>query len=263
VPYSWYLARKSERAKRLVLDVGPSVPLVSVIPESTGIKLSVAYEKDGAAPIPVQSLYLTFVRIGNLGREPIRAEDIAPNDPLILIVEDSPVLDIATVETVRSVSEFQLEKVVITSDKRTQTGLSFAFLDFQDGALIRVLTETATPTISLTGTVIGLPGGADRKNYFESAQSSGCWIMLVFPLMFLFPMLILPRLSEWFHWHLGVGATTLIGTAIAVVIFYFSTNIYVHRSHRQKYMGEWPDKLSLPYWFSDSWGSEQRKRLDS
>lgn len=262
--YSRYLAQRSEHRKRLVLDVGPSVPLMNIIPESTGIKLSVAYQKDGNTPIQIQSLYLTFVRIGNLGREPIRVGDVAVNDPLILVVNDSSILDISIVETTRTVCQFQMENFVTVVDEgkgdtanQAVARLEFAFLDYQDGVLIRVLTENATPEILLSGTVIGLPQGFDRKNYFESAQNEGCWTMLFLPAFYISGALILPMFKPFFG-HLNVGVIGAVAAVVFAAIAFIGSDVSVRRRVHRQFRGEWPEKLSLPYWFHASYKQNQR-----
>src|SRR5689334_15460135 len=106
--YALVVARRSERRKILACDISPSVSLVTIVPDQAGHRLSIIYEREGAAPVNINGAYLHFVRIANLGKEPIRREDLATSDALQLEIHEAKVLDIAVASVSRQVINFAL-----------------------------------------------------------------------------------------------------------------------------------------------------------
>jgi hypothetical protein len=111
--------------------------------------------------VNVHGCYVTTVMLANLGREPIRREDLAKSDPLRLEISNAKVLDIAEAGVTRKVIGFELSAPV-DRDGVVTAEVTFAFLDHQDAAQIRVLTESPRAKIRVLGTVVGMPDGIGR-----------------------------------------------------------------------------------------------------
>ena len=170
--YGIWLAQRSERRKRLVWDVAGSIPLASLLPhEEPGPKLTVQYEPESGPAVNVRGCYMSMVMVANLGREPIKREDLAGSDPLRLEVTGTKVLDAAIAGVTRDPVNFEVAPLVVTGDAVTAR-LSFEFLDFKDGASIRLLTEGWQPEVTVRGTVVGMPEGIQR---FGERRNSQLW----------------------------------------------------------------------------------------
>src|SRR5205085_2643718 len=89
---------------------------------------------------------------------PIKREDLVPSDRLSIEIQNTTVLDISSANNSREVIKFDVspfeEKDGIVSSR-----LSFDFLDYQDGSLVRILTDSDSADIKIKGTIIGMPEG--------------------------------------------------------------------------------------------------------
>lgn len=157
--YAWVVARQSNRQKILTYDITDPLPIASVLPDRVEHRLSIIFERDGAEPVNVKGAYLWLVTLGNLGRETITRDDIAPSDTLRIEVRDTRVLDISKAGISREVINFSVSQYEESTNKVTVSKLSFDFLDYEDAASIRILTDTAQAQINIAGTVIGMPKG--------------------------------------------------------------------------------------------------------
>jgi hypothetical protein len=164
VPLAIYYARRqAERQKLLAYDSGITrLPLISQR-SLTAYQLSVVYQPEGGDEERISDAYVHFLRFANFGREAIRRDDIAPHNRLRIEVRDARVLDF-TVEAVRrSVSNISVEADIPFGDFYEAT-VDFDFLDYRDGALVRVVTTSRPSDIVLRGDVIGMPGGVKRAS---------------------------------------------------------------------------------------------------
>lgn len=256
--YAWVVARRSDRKKIFTYDVASPLPLASVLPNQIEHRLSIVYEREGAAPVNVQGAYLRFVKIGNLGKEPIRREDIAASDPLRIVIRGAKVLDIATASVSRKVINFRIdrfEESEIQNDTHqlrnlkdivTDATISFDFLDYQDGAIIRILTDTRRARISIMGTIIGMPEGVhsfDELNKRPYLGKIGVALFLITELASIAGALyfIYLTVGTWkYLWFvlLLIGALFIPGVIAAIV----STTIWPKGR-------QWPNTLILPHWF--------------
>ncbi|HYX71289.1 MAG TPA: hypothetical protein VE732_00840, partial [Nitrososphaera sp.] len=117
--------------------------------------------------------------------EPIRKEDIAPSDPLMLKVTGAKVLDIANAGASRDVINFTISPFEEGKDDITSSLISFDFLDYQDGATIRVLTDRRRAFVGVTGTIIGMPEGIQLKGDIEKhpiLNKVGCSLAILLQL---------------------------------------------------------------------------------
>jgi len=167
VPLAIYYARRqAERQKLLAYDGGITrLPLISQR-SLAAYKLSVVYQPEGGEEERISGAYVHFLRFANFGREPIRREDIAPHNRLRIEVSGARVLDF-TIEAVRrSVSNISVEADIPFRDDVYEATVDFDFLDYRDGALVRVVTTSRPNDIVLRGDVIGMPGGVRQASDF-------------------------------------------------------------------------------------------------
>ena len=158
------------------LDIG-RFPLVSARSLSD-YKLSILYEPEGRAEERIASAFVHFVRIINFGREPIRREDIAPANPLRIEVRGTRVLDFSVEAVTRPVSRITIDPHV-KRDADSTAFIEFDFLDYLDGALVRIMTTERPAEISLTGDIIGMPTGvlpADKLNRHGLLSALGAFL---------------------------------------------------------------------------------------
>lgn len=162
--YAWAVARRSERRKILTYKFSSPLSLARVLPDRIEHRLSIIYEREGAEPINIKGAYLWVITLGNIGREPVRREDIAPSDPLRVVVENAKVLDIAHAGISRAVINFDVAPFEEKGDELADSILSFDFMDYRDAASVRVLTDSAEARISIRGTIIGMPEGVREQD---------------------------------------------------------------------------------------------------
>lgn len=256
--YAWIVARRSDRKKIFTYDVTSPLPLASVLPNRIEHRLSIVYEREGADPVNVQGAYLRFIKIGNLGKEPIRREDIASSDPLRIVIRGPKVLDIATASVSRDVINFKIdryEESEMLNDLHptrfkelvTVSTISFDFLDYQDGAIIKILTDKRRASIGVVGTIIGMPEGIhsfDDINKRPYLGKIGVILFLVTELACISGALYFIYLfvGTWkYLWFvlLLLGAFFIPAGVAAIV------NATIWPKGRQ-----WPKTLILPHWFT-------------
>jgi len=121
----------------------------------------------------VEQLCVTDICLYNIGREPIRAEDVASTDPIrIEPTVDGTVLSCEVAAKTRdaipvSISQRECEGSGVT--------VSIGFLDFMDGIRLRVMhTGTWWRDLVLRGTVLGVPPGIR----YERADSQPVFLSL-------------------------------------------------------------------------------------
>ena len=108
IAYTIYYGRKNQKRKFLVYSNSPPIPLAQAFSPEDDYKLSVVFERKGSHEERIESVYTTFLKFANLGREPIRGSDIAPGNPLKVQVEDARTLDIQIMGITREVNNIQL-----------------------------------------------------------------------------------------------------------------------------------------------------------
>lgn len=168
ISYTIYYGRKNQRKKLLVYENSQPIPLAQAFSPEADYKLSVVFERKGSNEERIESVYTTFLKFANLGRESIRGSDIAPTNPIKVKVEGARTLDIQVAGITREVNNVYLRNPV-TEDTKASSEVCFDFLDYQDGALIKILTVGKTGKISLSGDIIGMPEGI--RNVEETSGS--------------------------------------------------------------------------------------------
>jgi len=247
-------AHRADRRKALVYDVAPPLALATVLPERTEHRLSILYEREGYPPLNVKGAYLRFIQLGNLGKEPIRLEDIAHSDPLRLEVAKARVLDMAVSAVSRDVINFHVASFTETSDGQTNSLISFDFLDSQDGAVIRVITDNPTARFGISGTIIGMPQGIlqmDDLGQNKTLNAIGCSLAVLLQLSTIAGALFVFRTvtGSWsllWVFLLPLAALFLPGSIVAIVI----STIWPNGP-------KWPKALNLPNWFVSAYSARR------
>jgi len=175
--YSIYVDRRGKKVKLLLYRETGAVPLAKASPSDENYKLSIVFQREGEKEERISEAHVCFVRIANLGKEPIRREDIAPANPIKLCIEDVRVLDIAVVKTSRPVIRFSLVNVSV-GPTAGFAEITFDFLDHNDGGVLRILTAGESGKVSIKGDVIGMPAGIRRNDEVRTlnvVNSIGCF----------------------------------------------------------------------------------------
>jgi len=250
-------SRRADRRKMLVHDVAPPLALANILPDRTDHRLSIVYEREGSPAMNVRGAFLRFIQLGNLGKEPIRRDDIAPGDPLRLEVDGARVLDMAVSAVSRDVINFGLTPFSESPGGKTSSLMSFDFLDSQDGALIRVLTDNAAARLRIAGTIIGMPQGVLRtgdlgQNRVLNAVGCGLAVLLqlsaIAGALFIFRTVTGGWSSLWIF-LLPIAALFLP----AIVVGLVASTVWPSGPR-------WPGALSIPDWFVSTYS--MRRDMD-
>lgn len=178
--YTVYYGRRGQKKRLMVYEISGSIALAQAFSPEDDYKLSVLFERRGESEEKIESVYTTFLKFVNLGKEPIRGNDIAPGNPLRVTIKGARVLDIQVAGITREVNNVSLTNEVM-ENKQASAYVSFDFLDYQDGALIKVLSVGNRGNISLEGDIIGMPEGIkdikEIRPRTKGVDVSGWWIL--------------------------------------------------------------------------------------
>lgn len=146
--YTVYSGRRNQRKKLLVYEISDPIALAQAYSPEDDYKLSVLFERKGSTAEKIESVFTTFLKFANLGKEPIRGNDIAQSNPI-------------------KVNNVSLKNQVM-GDEKTSVDVDFEFLDYQDGALIKILSVGDEGEISLAGDIIGMTEGIKNIDEIKS-----------------------------------------------------------------------------------------------
>lgn len=161
IVYTIYYGRRSQRKKLMVYEVSKAVALAQAFSPEGDYRLSVLFQRKGSIEEKIESVYTRFLKFANLGKESIRGSDIAPTKPLKVTIKGDRVLDIQLAGITRGVNNVSLTNQV-TGDEEGSADINFDFLDYEDGALIKILSVGNEGNISLEGDIIGMPEGMNN-----------------------------------------------------------------------------------------------------
>jgi hypothetical protein len=167
IPVAIYYARRQGQKQKL-LAYHPGIsrwPLVSTR-SLAAYRLAVVYTRTGGVDERIEAAFVHFLRFANFGREPIRREDIAPHNRLHIEVEGTRVLDFAVEAVRRPVCAIAVEQDIPLRGFEEAT-IDFDFLDYHDGAIVRILTTSRPERIELVGDIVGMPAGIVRADEFR------------------------------------------------------------------------------------------------
>lgn len=101
--------------------------------------------------VPVQNLSLTKIALWNSGKESIRNTDISSSEPLLITTNGRTIIYGFEVSYQKKVNNVQVTKV-----NEESLGISFEFLDFNDGLVLDVFhSGSSSGDIVIKGTLIG------------------------------------------------------------------------------------------------------------
>lgn len=182
--YAVYVTRKSKREKRLSYEVLSPVPIAHVVSKESGYSLKIVYERPGEDPKTIDRAVLQYLRFTNFGRVPIRKDDLTQDDPLRVVVKGGNVLDISIASVTRAVCGISLANLQ-QEIAEAYAHIDLAFLDYQDGALVQIVTDSIESAASLEGTIVGMSEGIlQTKQVDQSAVSGwGCIIPAVLQIL--------------------------------------------------------------------------------
>ncbi|HSU12533.1 hypothetical protein [Longimicrobium sp.] len=244
--YAIYYARSATRRKELQFDVTPAVPLATALSPDDEFSLSIRYQRKGAEEEIIDSAFVRFVRIANLGREPIRNSDIAPANPLRLEVHSPRVLDISGAGVRREVTNFRVVAPELRADGGTAL-IQFDFLDHLDGGLVKVLTTAPGGEIKVLGDVIGMPEGVKSASEAKSSgllDIVGCSLGIVLQLaaLVLTPLVYRWTTGSWdYVWLLVLPVLAVLLPALLVSVI--ASTIWPDSEPN------FPTELAPPRWF--------------
>jgi len=244
VIYTVYYGRRGQKKRLMVYEVSGSVALAQAFSPEDDYKLSVLFERKGSSEEKIESVYTTFLKFVNLGKEAIRGNDIAPANPLRVTIKGARVLDIQVAGITREVNNVYLRDQVIKNEEAS-AGIGFDFLDYQDGALVKILSVGNSGKISVEGDIIGMPEGIkDIEEIRPTTKGGGggvVWFMGVF--------VGGSALSAFiFYWVVGNwGNVWLIFVPVGVWVLLFGTLLMIGDRPWSR-RPEFPKSLELPEW---------------
>lgn len=159
--YAVYVTVKSRREKRLLYEVTPATALVDVVPKDSNHAIRIVYERPGFPSETVGGVFIQFVRFTNFGRVPIRKQDLAYNDPLRIEAKGGKILDISLVNVARDVCRIKLAPAREERDFSV-VNIDFDFLDYMDGGLIQIASDSVDTSVIMAGTIVEMPSGVKQ-----------------------------------------------------------------------------------------------------
>lgn len=218
-----------------------------MLPDETGHRLSIIYEREGQEPLNIKGAYIRFVRVGNVGLEPIKQDDIASQDPLRIEIKNARVLDLVVDGISRKTINFTFGPY--QKGENTTVGVfTFDFLDQFDGVLFRVLTDNPHAQISVLGTIIGMPQGIRYRNEVTHQMGGSClglilsfaWVGLLSIWLTRFYPIGKTKPPETLPWHLSLLFFAVL-FGVPLLLMALSEKLF----SRVK----WPNDLLLPGWY--------------
>lgn len=244
--YTIYYGRSGIKKKLLVYEITRPIAIAQAFSPEDDYTLAVVFQKKGSPVERIESVYTTFLKFANFGKEPIRGSDIAPTNPIKISIEGTRALDISIAGFTRKVSNITLKNQIV-GDTQASANVDFDFLDFQDGGLVKILTVGSKGKISITGDVIGMPDGITDVEKFNPKHRERITDKSWFVLSVLVLGLILSGLIYYWVTRTWVNVWLLI---VPVGIFVLEMAIMITSESwswpRTKL--SFPTSLDLPKW---------------
>ena len=243
--YTIYYGRRGIKKKLLAYEIARPIAIAQAFSPEDDYKLSVLFQRKGSAAEKIESVFTTFVKFANLGKEPIRGSDIARTNPVKLNIEGTRVLDIQIAGVTRKVNNVILKNRIMKA-KRASGNVYFDFLDYQDGGLIKILSVGNKGKISLSGDIIGMPEGLKNVNEFRKKRKG-----IINTGWFILSMLVVGLITSGFIYY------WINGTWRNVWLLFIPPGITVLVLIILAFMSEWswqragqpfPTSLDLPKW---------------
>lgn len=245
--YAIYTRKKSKLEKNLVYEVMPPVAVAEVIKGQSAYSLKVVYERPGEDSVYIRHAFVEYIRFTNFGRIPIKKNDLAKADPLrIEATTGGRVLDISLASVTSDVCQITIGQPK-QENGRTSAILDFDFLDYLDGGLIQILSDTDEVQATLHGTVIGMPNGIRKEKDISGPRSPptwGCVTAIVVELVALAAVPLIYRFvtGSWkLVWLLGLPVAALI----VPPLFFLLVFLILEPGAKFKF----PEPLLPPDWY--------------
>ena len=243
--YTVYTSRRSQKKRSMVYEVSGSMVLAQAFSPEDDYKLSVLFERKGSTEEKIDSVYTTFLKFANLGKEPIRGNDIAPANPLRVTVKGARILDMQVAGNTRKVNNVSLRNQVIEAEGASAY-VAFDFLDYQDGALIKILSVGRRGNISLEGDIIGMPEGIRNIEEIHPTPkirfASGWWAIGALILAVFLSGFIFYRVTG--DWRNAWLVLVPIGVSLAFIVILVLIEDWPWTRGRSSF----PESLDLPMW---------------
>jgi hypothetical protein len=243
--------RRNRRVKALAYEHTGAIPLATANRHEQDYELAVVYRPPGGqAEERIDAAYVTYLRFANFGKEPIRAADIAPANPLRVEVSGIRVLDISLSNTCRDVSQVKVDNPDL-GDHGANARITFDFLDYEDGGMVRILTDGwgEEATVKLTGDIIGMRRGITRtdaqRSHKEIWGKVGVGAFVASELGAFAGAAFLFRSADgsWDRiWLLGLPLAAFLAPLFATILI--SVTVWPTSTKPKRY----PKALSLPHW---------------
>ncbi len=166
-------------------------------------------------------------------------------NPVKVKIKGARVLDIQIAGITREVNNISIRNQVM-KDTEASAEVFFDFIDYQDGALIKILTVGNKGEISLSGDIIGMPEGIKNVEEISRSKSAGTvsgWVLLsaIIAGLTLSAFIYYWVTGSWnFVWLILVP----IGILILIIVAAVSIETWSWPSRRPSF----PTSLDLPNW---------------
>lgn len=243
--YTIYTSRRSQRKRLMVYEVSRSIVLAQAFSPEDDYKLSVLFQRKGSITEKIDSVYTTFLKFANLGKEPIRGNDIAPANPLRITVEGARILDMQVAGSTREVNNVSLGNQVMEAEGAS-AHVDFDFLDYPDGALIKILSVGRKGNISLEGDIIGMPEGIRSIEEIhptpKATNISGWWVIgAIIVAVFLSGFIFYEVTGDW-------RDAWLIFVPIGFLVVFIVGLLLLEEQPWRRGRSSFPESLDLPIW---------------
>jgi len=244
--YAIYVTKRSKQVKELIYDLLPPTPIAGAVSKESGYSIKIVYEGPDKQAETVESVFAQYIRFTNFGRVPIKRDDSASNDPLRIEIPGNKVLDITVAKVAREVCQLKIGRKVEENGK-VVAEINFDFLDYMDGGLIQIITESDKTHASLRGTIIGMPGGLVRGKKEKTSigfPESGCVIPLV--------VQIAALISVPFIYHQLTGSWSrvwLLLLPVAALILPLAITTPIVFTILSRGSVKFPEHLKPPTWY--------------
>lgn len=246
IVYTIYYGRRSQRKKLLVYEISRQIALAQAFSPEDDYTLSVLFQRKGSTEEKIKSVFTTFLKFANLGKEPIRGSDIARANPVKINIEGTRTLDIQIAGTTRKVNNVILKNQIV-KDKRASGNVYFDFLDYRDGGLIKILSVGNKGKISLSGDIIGMPEGIKNVEEFSPKKSTGITDSGWFVLSILFAGLITSGFI--FYWVTGTWRNAwLLFVPLGIIGLITAIMVLISSWSWPRARPSFPTSLDLPKW---------------
>lgn len=248
--YAIYTNIRNRRAKLLLYETTSIIPLATAYSPDERYKLSVVYQSKGSPEELISSVHTRFLRFANFGKEPIRKSDIASANPVKVIIEGVRTLDIALERTTRTASNISIKELNLSKNVSSAL-ISFDYLDYRDGGLIKILTEGNQGTVYLKGDIIGMPMGirdkdAKRPGKLLNALFVFLGLSLFIASQFFSAYIFYIRIGTWQNvWLLWIPLGFLMAFSIFAVLIISITIGFQPTFHKELHLPKWYESMQL------------------